>query len=442
MVARGKVAWGVLLCALLVSGEAHARLRLYWDCYLPNSNIDCALLATSLQGKIPFLERVARVADADVSVTLRSLPVEDGNRFLLDLVGPLDRGNVTSVHTFDRIPWLIDPNIAMVRLLTKLERGLGDFMDQKVAAEARDGRLTLELLDPTSLPYAGRPQQTGVLWYLTPGVGAYFSDVAGVGVNASAQGWLNFNYSGERWRIQNWAGLNYNEQSQPVPGTSSTASISFLGANLNNVLARAVSRDGRWSAGMLASAEKNPQANYALRANASLGLEYDVVPRLTVNQKNFGLRCALGPEYQSYDLVNVQGRERQWVGREFCDLFVSWHFPVVDVNATLGETALVNAVAYRGFSTGLSFTWRITDNWVVSPWVNVQQINQAINEAAPTNVSYTDPRAEIEASMRAAIQQGFTAPFGLQSGLSLRYLFGNGSLNAEDQRFRGVSNLR
>jgi hypothetical protein len=44
--------------------------------------------------------------------------------------------------------------------------------------------------------------------------------------------------------------------------------------------------------------------------------------------------------------------------------------------------------------------------------------------------------------MLAAIQQGYTAPFGVQSGLSIRYFFGNGSLASEDQRWKNVSNLR
>ncbi len=44
--------------------------------------------------------------------------------------------------------------------------------------------------------------------------------------------------------------------------------------------------------------------------------------------------------------------------------------------------------------------------------------------------------------MAAAIEQGYTAPFSIQSGLSVRFLFGNGSLSLEDQRWRGVSNLR
>ena len=87
-------------------------------------------------------------------------------------------------------------------------------------------------------------------------------------------------------------------------------------------------------------------------------------------------------------------------------------------------------------------TWRVTDNLIVSPWVYVQQINQAINEAQPTTTVYSDPRQEVQASMLAAVQQGYTAPFGIQAGLSIKYVFGNGSLSIEDQRWKGTSNLR
>ena len=84
----------------------------------------------------------------------------------------------------------------------------------------------------------------------------------------------------------------------------------------------------------------------------------------------------------------------------------------------------------------------MTDNLSLSLWANLQQVNRAINEAAPTSVVYSDPRQEIEASMRSAILQGFTAPFSIMTGLNVSYVFGNGSLSAEDQRWKGASNLR
>jgi hypothetical protein len=64
------------------------------------------------------------------------------------------------------------------------------------------------------------------------------------------------------------------------------------------------------------------------------------------------------------------------------------------------------------------------------------------NEAQPTTTVYSDPRQEEEANMLAAVQQGYTAPFGIHAGLSNKYLFGNGSLAIEDQRWKGTSNLR
>jgi hypothetical protein len=330
----------------------------------------------------------------------------------------------------------------MVRLLTKLERGLDDFMDQKTAPGVQDGALTLTFVDPVQLPFTGRPEQQSVKWYVSPGVGTYFSDVQGVGINASGNATVNLNYSARTWRVQQWIGGNYARQSQPVAGTGETASIDFAGGSAGNILSVDLGSDSRWSAGLLVSAEKNPQANYTMRANGSVGVEFDLVPRQTVNQQNLGFRCATGPEFQRYDAVNVEGLERQLVGRQFCDVFVSWHFVPVDVGVSLGETSILKSFDYRAFSAGLSATWRVTDNFIVSPWVWLQQINKAIDEAQPTNVVDLDPVKEARASLLAAVQQGYTAPFGVQAGLSVRYLFGNGSLASEDQRWKGVSNLR
>jgi hypothetical protein len=161
-----------------------------------------------------------------------------------------------------------------------------------------------------------------------------------------------------------------------------------------------------------------------------------------VNQRNFGFRCAIGPELQRYDATNIQGVGGQTFGRQFCDVFAGWHFIPLDLSASLGETTLLENIAFRSFSAAVSVAWRLTDNLTISPWLSVRQVNQAPNEAQPTSVAYTDPRQEIEASMLAAVQQGYTAPFSVQSALSIRYLFGNGSLASEDQRWKNVSNLR
>lgn len=87
-----------LLLALglvLVSSTASARLRVKWDCYLPNSGVDCVTLESSLLSKIPFLESVPRREDSDVVVTLTSLPAENATRFKLDLEGKRVDGYVT-----------------------------------------------------------------------------------------------------------------------------------------------------------------------------------------------------------------------------------------------------------------------------------------------------------------------------------------------------------
>jgi hypothetical protein len=315
-------------------------------------------------------------------------------------------------------------------------------MERNVAYAAEDGVLTIRVTDPAHLPFSSRPEQAGVKWYVAPSIGTYLSDVQGVGVNASGNASLSFNYSEQSWRVQQSIGTGYSQLSQPVPGTNETASVHFVGARATNVLAWSLTPEGPWSAGLLLSDEKNPQGNYALRWNASLGFEFDLVPRVTVNQKNFGFRCAPGPEFQRYDTTNVQGRQHQLIGRQFCDLVVTWHFTPIDVSAWPGQTLVLEDVNFRSFNAGFSSTWRVTEDFTISPWLALQQVHQAINEAQSTNVVYSDPRQEIEASMLAAVNRGYTAPFSVQSDLSIRYLFGNGSLATEDQRWKNTTNLR
>ena len=427
---------------LFLASNASATLRVKWDCYLPNANVDCGVLRSSLTSKIPFIATVGDERDADVTVTITSVPAENATRYKFDFVGrPID-GYSSQVHTMDKVPSSIDATTTLVRIMTKIERGLDDFMDQKEAKGVEHGKLTIVLGDPADAPYTGRPEQTARKWYVAPALAAYLSDVVGVGINAWGSAAIGFNYSGSTWRLQQSIGANYTQLSQPVPHTKDTATVSFAGAVANNVIEHDLTRDHRLSFGVLLAAEKNPQANYFMRRNGSAGVEFDLLPRQTANQRNLGFRCAVGAEFQHYDATNIEGLDQQVVPRELCDLFFTWHFRPIDLAATLSENIVMKDIQYTSFAAVLSATWRVTDNFIVSPWVSLQEINKAINEAEPSNVTFTNPKAVIEESMRSAVQSGYTAPFGIQSGLTVKYILGNGSLASEDQRWRSVSALR
>ena len=432
----------VAFAILVAPSSAHAALHIKWDCYLPGTNVDCAMLESSLVSKVPFVEPIDDEHKADVVVTVSSVPAEDATRFKFDFVGKSVDGYSSSVHTTDKIPSSVDATTSLVRIMTKLERGLADFMEQKEASEVQKGKLSIILTDPVDAPFTGRPEQTAKSWYVAPTLGSYLSDVVGVGVNAWASAAIAFNVSHRTWRLQQTLGGSYTRESQPVAGTSETASIDFAGAWANNVLSRDLTNDHRLSVALLLAAEKNPQANYRMRANGSVGVEFDLVPRQTSSQQNFGFHCAVGPEVQIYDATNLEGLDEQVVPRESCDVFFTWHFKPIDLAATVGENIVMKQIDYTAFSASLGATWRVTDNLVIAPWVSLQETVKAINEAEPAPTTFTDPKQEVEASMRAAVEEGYTAPFGIQSGLTLKYIFGNGSLASEDQRWKNATALR
>jgi hypothetical protein len=292
-----------VVCALIATtfvalwpGAAAAELRVKWDCYLPSGNVDCAVLQSSLTSKIPFVTMASDPGRADVSVTITSLPTEDGTRYRLDFVGKRVDGYATEVHTTDRIPSSIDSATATVRLMTKLERGLDDFMDQKIAAEVKDGKLVLDCSTPfVCRSRGGRSRAPNGTWRL----GSARTSATCRASGSTRREARPFNYSERTWRAQQSMSVNYNQQCQPVAGTTETASIQFFGANAINVLAWSLGSEGRWSAGLLLSGEKNPQANYTFRANGSVGLEFDLIPRQTVNQKNFGSDARSGPSFSA-----------------------------------------------------------------------------------------------------------------------------------------------
>ncbi|MFI5301148.1 MAG: hypothetical protein ACHREM_23940, partial [Polyangiales bacterium] len=61
----------------LMTSSARADLTIAWDCFLPSTGLDCALIEASLLGKIPFLRSVPSRSEADVAVSLTSTPAED-----------------------------------------------------------------------------------------------------------------------------------------------------------------------------------------------------------------------------------------------------------------------------------------------------------------------------------------------------------------------------
>ena len=147
-----RIAWlsVCILGAVALPARAGAELRIKWDCFLPYTGIDCVVLESSLTSKVPFVRAVRDAQDAEVVVTLTSVPAENATRFKFDFVGRPVEGYTSEVHTTDKIPYSVDGNAAMVRIMTKLERGLDDFLDQEVAGEVTDGKLNIQVIDPVA----------------------------------------------------------------------------------------------------------------------------------------------------------------------------------------------------------------------------------------------------------------------------------------------------
>ena len=436
MVIAGVVLWPAM---------ATADLTIKWDCYLPNTGLDCVLLESSLTSKIPFLKIVGSPADADVVVTITSRARGERDALQARLRRQAVDGYRTEVHSTDKIPSSIDSTTATVRILTKLERGLDDFMDQKIAAEVKDGKLDIELVDPVALPFTGRPEQSRPEVVRHAERRLVLQRRRGrrhqrVGATAG----LAFNYSAPTWRVQQSIERELQpSRASPSPARTRRRASVHGRQRHQRPDAWALTRDNRWSLGLLLSAEKNPQANYTFRANGSVGVEYDLIPRQTVNQKNFGFRCAVGPEFQRYDATNVEGMDQQLVGRQFCDVFLSWHFqPDRRAGPASGRRPSSRTSLPRLLRRALGDLARDRQPRHVARGSTSSRSTRPSTRRSPRRPSTADPRQEVEASMLAAVQQGYTAPFGIQAGLSIKYVFGNGSLGLEDQRWKGTSNLR
>jgi hypothetical protein len=198
--------WKVnLVCLLAVAvvllfvRPAHAELVVSWTCYVPSARVDCAVVRSSLTSRIPFLTVTSDVDRADAAVTLGTVPADGGTHFKFDVVGRASDGYRPDVHTTDKMPSNVDPAATLVRVLTRLERALDDFMAQAEIARFEEGALTIRVSDPAEQPYPGRREQSAIPGYMAPSAAGQMSNVRGVGLNVSGSASLAFNYSGLMW---------------------------------------------------------------------------------------------------------------------------------------------------------------------------------------------------------------------------------------------------
>ena len=418
-------------CALMtwcVATTASADLRVGWDCFLPDAQVECGEVASAFFPSVPGVER-QDAAEGDVAVSLRSVAVPSGRRYVADFGGaPATNGEMPSdaiaFSLVEQVPDAAGHDRTLMLLVALLQRGTVPFMHVPTPGEAEGGVLRLEATaGAQDLAAADQPSGDDARsgWYVRPEVSGELVS-AGVQV-ASLSGGLEVSHSTRslRWLLSGSGGYRHLDVTLP----SGRLRGGFVQARGSTTLAHSIG--GGFSVALLGGAQRQPQNNLDLRGEAGVGLEWVHREFLRADEGNFGARYRLHGVWDDYDTETVLGQRSRLYARQSLGLFARWHLDDVDLDADVGGGAVADQPELWDVGGELSATLRLAEGLELSVSGSILYRGGAVHE--PADPSQLDPIASVVSG----------SDFGeltYATGLSLSYSFGNGLLRAQDQRWR------
>jgi len=416
------------LMAWMATTTAQADLRVGWDCFLSDAQVECGEVASAFFPSVPGVAR--RGGDeGEVTVTLRSVAVPSGRRYVADFGGtPESSAEVPA----DAIAFTLVEEVSdaagrdrtLMLLVAMLQRGTIPFMHVPTPGEAEGGVLRLEATAGDTAAPSGEESteqdgRTG--WYVRPEVSGELVR-AGVQV-ASLGGGLELSHSTPslRWLVSGSGGYRHLDVTLP----SGRLRGGFVQARGSTTLAHSLG--GGFSVALLGGAQRQPQNNLDLRGEAGVGLEWVHREFLRADEGNFGARYRLHGVWDDYDTETVLGQRTRLYARQSLGLFARWHLDDVDFEADVGGGAVADQPELWDVGGELSATLRLAEGLELSVSGSIIYRGGAVHE--PADPSQLDPIASVVSG----------SDFGeltYATGLSLAYSFGNGLLRAQDQRWR------
>ncbi|MCB9603146.1 MAG: hypothetical protein H6720_22750 [Sandaracinus sp.] len=402
------------LCLGATSAQADAPLRVRWDCYLEGAAIGCNALANAYAESTPGV--VLDSEEADLEVQVRSVDVTPRRRYLVDITRP---GDAPSTLRIARdIANSRGSDQTLLDVLALLHRGTLPFLDVSAPGRVEGGVLTLRAGASSDEGPVAEPSP----WFVRPTVSGQLVS-AGVRIYGVGGG-LEVNRSTPTLRLRLAGDVSYRYVDFALPG-GDTLRGSLVRSSTGLTVARSLGRGT--SVAVLASADRQPQNNLALRTTLGVGFEWLRSPFLATDGTNFGIRYRVRAMHDRYVVETSQGHEEHTYPRHVLGLVGLAHYDAIDLSLDVSVGAPLLDPSLWDVNGSASITFRVAGALEVGVGASFVLRGGAIHE--PADADALDPVATLLAG----------SDFGrltVEAELSLSYTFGNGALRTQDRRWR------
>ena len=426
--ARCALAVTCVFGTLAIGGTARAEMRVAWDCFLPESEVECRDVAGAFFATVPGVAR-ADAEVADLSIQLRATRLARGQRYLADFAGtPFapDAGQEPVVFALsEHVPDAAGRDRALMLLVALLQRGTVPYMHVATPGKGEGGVLRLEAAGNTAAGQGSGDaadeagSQAG--WYGRPSVAG---ELVSAGVRViSLEASFELGWSDPSWRWLTTASGGYRHLDLELPGT--TLRGGFVQARGRSVLARSLGSG--FGLGLVGAARREPQNNLESRAQAGVGLEWMHRELLRADEGNFGARYVMSGIWDRYATATVHGQTSRLYPHQSLSLFARWHLDAIDVEANVAGGVVADQPELWDVGGELAVTLRLAEGLELEIGGAVIYRGGAVHE--PADLARIDPVA-------SAVAGSDFGELTYTSRVSIAYSFGNDLLRAQDQRWR------
>lgn len=337
-----------LLVCLTWSSTASAAVGVRFDCYASAGPVECQSLRRAYFSALPYL-RDARDEDAQVSIEVRSYELDRYFRYVVKFSG---LGTAPSFTMEDDIPKELSAVGALLRIGSVLQRGTAPFLASDAPASTTDGTTVLMLRDPSGAAPGSPASTTG--WYLS--LRATFNVSATSSFLTSLHESAELNYSNPDWRFNLQPVLAVQRVEVDVPGADTQVSTSrYYG--VDSFVARSFATN--FSVAALGAARQDKSNNLRAQTEASVGIEWDLVPFLTTEDHSLGAYYQLGLASDWYVAPNVLHESDMQYAVHALGATMTRHFSSTDLSGTVSARSPLTLPKYSSLAATLGFTWRI-----------------------------------------------------------------------------------
>ncbi len=420
---KPSIYFGIIVAVFLSTlpfsvSTSHATFPINWDCFLPQSSVDCETLRKAFFSSATFTSQVS-IEKASLVIHVRHTPIQKGTQYSLDFEGT---GSLPTFTILDRVPDTVTTETTTIRLISDLQKGLSPYLALLKPGTTANKTLTLSFTDPNDQTQEKpRDDDSDTNWFASPSISGNYSKGNNTSNYLNAR--FSANYSDPTWRIQANTSADYQKIKLDYAGETITAeTFNYGGRSIVSY-----SFKEKWSVATILGYAHAPKQNLDNTVIGAVGLEWNLVPFKTTQEKVVAIRYTVSEHYQDYEKPNILDQEQSLFLKHSVEAYFAWNFEKFTVSTTLFGDSLMRDLSYLAGGASGSITWRVTNNILISLYGSLSYQKKYINAPLAEETS--------DSALEQYITGGNFKPLNIYTGLSLSYTFGNSLLKGQDQRW-------